>query len=1037
MAAAHGKIWKRLTRAVAAALLVAVAIGAVPQGAGVRTDGSPRPIAGISVAHAINEASDLAGLNREARVTTTNSQSDKDTFFARAFKQLMFWIIQFFGWLTALLLDILVAVAQYNGFTSEPIVVKGWTIVRDVCNMFFVFAMLLIAFGTILRIQAYHYRSLLFRVVLMAVLMNLSKSIVGVLIDLSQVVLLSFVSGFKDMASGGLAQALGMDKILRLTPTNTSTGGIEAAQGIVGSGDGAIASASTLLVSFILAALIMGLIFITVLAITAQLIARLIKLWVLTIMAPIAFAGTLFKGLGSIAGKWWDELTKELVAGPTLAFFLWLVLAISAANNGEIFGAASSGAGSFNPLNLEAASAANLVNLFVTVGLLWAGLGAAKAGGGAAAAAAGFGLAKITGAGRGAAAWTGRKAKGAAVGMGKFAGRWTAQGLSKSGIQGRYEMAKEGIRESAAGKAVRFFGKEATEQRWAARKSLRRERVLQHMETAAESADLAGQPTGWIQSAKRKREQKWRVESNVAVSKNMKQLEEQGINDNASIRAELASNMKNGKVVDVDKQSALLRLLASKGKVLDANRDIIENTAGMSDSSRAALLASFKDHDTSSIKSDGGIRSGAEVMEEVESAMKGDADRGAKNKRVRGIAAKVRVDESGQPANSTAVAVLRNLDEDYIEPLDKKLKEDIKEAILLTVHNAGQSGDTKLRDEMVEKYNQLFAQGTDKNGNALPKLELDKLDGQVKDDAMRAVQQKAAGKQERDQIKEVRLKRDSLAPLDEGEQALQKLVAVIDDAPEKVEELRVKLAELSSIDTSTQGGRAQYTNIAQDIDRIQQQMMLDADSLTKDANGNRKAEFTYVDSAGKTIDPSALIERMFGGDLAARLDNMQNDVALGQASPEDAKKLADNSLQVVSARFNRIQKAAPPKGITSAGSPVGRARDTAYLAGAYVQPRQAVNKIADPLVSKAQVAVRQAYQQIEQTQRTQKLQPVLEEVREAIGKMLAIDRLDGVQKASLAEMASEAERLSSNINTASEAEVSALITKIGKLKNLA
>ncbi len=1018
-------------------MLALVAIVAVPvalPGGGVSDSAPVRSAIGVATVHAVTDT-DIQ-MQAEAREAAAN-KTDSDSWFTRVIKELMYAIIQFFGYMTGLLFKVLEMIAQYNGFTTEPIVVKGWTIVRDVCNMFFVFAMLLIAFGTILRIQAYHYRSLLFKVVLMAVLMNLSKSIVGVLIDLSQIVMLSFVSGFKHMVAGSLAQAFGVDKILRLVPTDSGTNAVTAGQvndalGATG-GDGVVASAGTLLASFILAALIMALIFITVLAITVQLIVRVIKLWILTIMAPIAFAGTLFKGLGSMAGKWWDELTKELVAGPTLMFFLWLVLAISSANSGEVFGAGSHAAGSFNPLNLEAASAGNLVNLFVVVGLLWAGLGAAKAGGTAAAGAVGFGLGKLSSISRGSARLAGK----GAAGVGRFGQRWAAQGLSKSGIQARYEMAKEGIRESTAGKAVRFFGKEATEQRWAARKAIRRERILTHMDTAAKSADLAGQPIGWIQSARRKREQKWRVESNVATAKYMKELDEQGINDNASIRAALASNMKDGKVQNVDKQAALLRQLASKGKVLDANRDIIENTAGMSDGSRAALLAAFKDHDTSAIKSDGSIRSDAEVMEEMESAMKGDADRGAKNKRVRGIAAKVRVDERGQVANSTAIATLRNLDEDYIEPLDKKLKDDIKGAILLTIHNANQSGDTQLRDEMEKKYNQLFAQGTDKQGNALPKLELDKDTGQVKDDAMRAVQQKAARKQERDQIKEVSMKRDSLVPLDEGEKALQKLVAAIDGAPKKIEELRTKLAELSTIDTSTKAGRGWHKQATIDVARIQKELVDGAEKQTKDENGNRKPEFVYRGNDGSVIDPGVLVNRMLGGNLESRLDAVREDVAWSRAQPDDSKRLASDQLQVISARFNRIHKVAPPKGPASAGSPSGRATDTRYLAGEFVQPRQAVSSIADPLVSKAQGAVRQAFQQIDQGQRVAKLEPVLKEVQGAIKQMLTIDKLDEVQKGALTDIAKEAEDLSGKLATASEADVSAIVTKISKLKNLA
>jgi hypothetical protein len=312
-------LWPRLVRGVAVVLLAAIALTTVPALSGGGTQGSEaaRTIGLRIVVVYAQGGADVRDLYTEDRqVTEAAAAKEEDCgFLCRLIKDGMYSLIQFFGWMTMTLFKVLEIVATYNGFTTEPIVVKGWTIVRDVCNMFFIFAMLLIAFGTILRIQAYHYRSLLFKVVLMAILMNLSKSIVGVLIDLSQIVMLSFVSGFKHMVAGSLSQALGIDKVLGLQPTQT-VGDVSQAQ--VGAVRESVASAGTVLSSFILAALIMALIFITVLAITVQLIVRLIKLWILTIMAPIAFAGTLFKGLGSMASKWWDELTKELVAGPTI-----------------------------------------------------------------------------------------------------------------------------------------------------------------------------------------------------------------------------------------------------------------------------------------------------------------------------------------------------------------------------------------------------------------------------------------------------------------------------------------------------------------------------------------------------------------------------------------------------------------------------------------------------------------------------------------------------------------------------------------------
>ena len=52
--------------------------------------------------------------------------------------------------LTVFFLKFFITLASYNGYIDTPTVELGWVMVRDVANMFFVIALLVIAFGTIL-----------------------------------------------------------------------------------------------------------------------------------------------------------------------------------------------------------------------------------------------------------------------------------------------------------------------------------------------------------------------------------------------------------------------------------------------------------------------------------------------------------------------------------------------------------------------------------------------------------------------------------------------------------------------------------------------------------------------------------------------------------------------------------------------------------------------------------------------------------------------------------------------------------------------
>ena len=115
-------------------------------------------------------------------------------------------VINWLGKLLVGIFQVTTWIFQYNEFIKSPAVKQGWAVVRDLCNMFFVVVLLIIAFATILRVEAYHYKKLLPRLVIMAVLINFSKTICGLFIDFRQVVMLTFVNGFANALGGELAE---------------------------------------------------------------------------------------------------------------------------------------------------------------------------------------------------------------------------------------------------------------------------------------------------------------------------------------------------------------------------------------------------------------------------------------------------------------------------------------------------------------------------------------------------------------------------------------------------------------------------------------------------------------------------------------------------------------------------------------------------------------------------------------------------------------------------------------------------------------
>ncbi len=233
------------------------------------------------------------------------------------------WIFQILtalmGYILILEVGALIRVAQYFNFVSPgPTAVRiGWVVTRDLANMFFIVFLLIIAFSTVIGYAKYHYEKNLSRLLIMAVVINFSKTICGLFIDMSQVVMLSFVNGFKAAAAGNFLNAFQISKLLSM-----SGGNADYNFGLV----------LAMMLAFILAAIAVC----VVLVMLVMLIFRVIMLWILIILSPIAFLTSAFPLSGNYYSQWWGELKKYLVGGPIIAFFLWLALATAQANGGNL-----------------------------------------------------------------------------------------------------------------------------------------------------------------------------------------------------------------------------------------------------------------------------------------------------------------------------------------------------------------------------------------------------------------------------------------------------------------------------------------------------------------------------------------------------------------------------------------------------------------------------------------------------------------------------------------------------------------------------
>ena len=291
--------------------------------------------------------------------------------------------VRFMGLLLLALVRALLWAASYSNYVSPgPTAVRvGWIVTRDLANMFFIVILLLVSFSTIIGIEKYHYQKVVPSLLITAVLINFSKTFVGLLIDLSQVVMLTFVNGFVQAAGGNFMNAMQVNKLMSMQTGTASS----------------VLDMPGILTGYILADIMATIAVAVILVLTVHLVSRIVRLWVLIIMAPIAFLAKVAPsdGLKKMYGKWWGDLTDLLIAGPKIAFFIWLALVTAQQSGGNVAQsdgfvnsnigggaaqeladaqAAATGQSSGSAFPTEAGSSDTILSMIIMIVILMAGL---------------------------------------------------------------------------------------------------------------------------------------------------------------------------------------------------------------------------------------------------------------------------------------------------------------------------------------------------------------------------------------------------------------------------------------------------------------------------------------------------------------------------------------------------------------------------------------------------------------------------------------------------------------------------------------
>src|SRR3989338_9825882 len=309
------------------------------------------------------------------------------------------------------LFDAAIAVSL-AGLSGIKAVTVGWTITRDIANIFFIFALLIIAIATILRLESYGAKQLLPKLIIIALLINFSLVIAFTVVDASNILALAFISEIGDpTVSQNIAtvlqlgkmtdvKTLSSDKHTPIDPNKSLSQGFETVvktqlnqpftsdEGVVKVAPIEQNEPSATVIRFFWQATILilqlTLMFVFV-AFSVMLLIRSVALIMIFVLAPLGFLASVLPSTRTYSNQWWHKLFQWSFFFPASAFMMYLAIAFGAQMSQTLSG------------GNHVINTGILFSYFATVAFLMGSLVVAKqmgAGGAAAAIGIGVGMAK-------------------------------------------------------------------------------------------------------------------------------------------------------------------------------------------------------------------------------------------------------------------------------------------------------------------------------------------------------------------------------------------------------------------------------------------------------------------------------------------------------------------------------------------------------------------------------------------------------------------------------------------------------------------
>ena len=245
---------------------------------------------------------------------------------ARVLGNILGWIFYYLsaslGWLVSKAVTAMVTIAAFPIVLANfSAIVNGWNRIRDLCNNFFIVMLLIISVATIMRLPGYQYKQALPKLLIMAVLINFSFMFTGIMIDVSQVIMLTFASALQGVGGNIIMDAIGLPHLYQLKEAGLGNA-------IADSGRQDEIGLLNILVAMVFAVIASAVALVVIVITCVILVYRIVMLLFLAVLSPLPYLLSAFPKTASYGGQWWSEITKYLVVGPVMLFFIWLSISV-------------------------------------------------------------------------------------------------------------------------------------------------------------------------------------------------------------------------------------------------------------------------------------------------------------------------------------------------------------------------------------------------------------------------------------------------------------------------------------------------------------------------------------------------------------------------------------------------------------------------------------------------------------------------------------------------------------------------------------